>query len=99
MKQIKELAGHIEEELHDARKYIETALMYKDSDRELADMYADLSREEINHAHMEHEQAVRLIRAQRTAPPAEMLAVWDYLHKRHVENEAEVKRLQAMYKE
>lgn len=99
MRQIKELAEHIEEEIHDAHKYIEAALMYKGSDKELAEMYSHLSDDELIHSHREHEQVVRLIRKLKDTPPPEMMAVWEYLHKKHIECESEVKRLQAMYRE
>lgn len=99
MKEIKELAEHIEDELEDAKAYIETALAYKDKDRDLADMYAELSKSELSHAGTQHAQVVRLIRTVRDAPPPEMMAVWEYLHKRHIKNEEEVRRLQAMFRE
>ena len=32
-------------------------------------------------------------------PPAPMMAVYDYLHKKHIDNAARVKAMQQMYKE
>ena len=52
MKQIKELAEYMQEEIHDACKYIKIALRYKGIDTALADMYYTLSRQELDHAEM-----------------------------------------------
>lgn len=47
MKIIKELISQIHDEVKDANKYIECALKYRDEDRGLADMYNNLSLEEV----------------------------------------------------
>jgi hypothetical protein len=101
MKAIEELAEHISEELDDAEEYIKLALHYKDTDSKLADTYARLSQEEINHSEHLHAQAVRLIEAHRAAGhtlPAAMVAVWDWEHKKSIDHKARVKSLIEMYK-
>ena len=101
MKKIKELAEHIQEELCDAEEYAKSATMYKDDDKELADVYANLARQEIEHAHAEHEQVVRMIRKAReegVTPPESMMAVWDYLHEKMIQHEAGVSSLLDMYR-
>ena len=101
MKKIKELAEHIQEELCDAEEYAKAAILYKDDDKELADMYASLSRQEIEHSHTEHEQVVRMIRDYRNAgniPQESMMAVWDYLHEKMIQHEAGVNSLLDMYR-
>lgn len=81
MKKIKELVSHIRAELHDADEYARKAAIIHDDDRQLSDMYAKLAGEELEHAHMEHEHAVRIIKAYRESGkevPAAMQAVWDW---------------------
>ena len=49
----------------------------------------------------QHDAVVALIEAHRKEkgePPAPMMNVYDYLHKRHIEKAAAVKRLQELYK-
>ena len=99
MKEIKKLSEQMKEELHDACSYVKCAISYKDSDRELAEMYFSLSKAEVEHSDLEHAQAVRLIKAAGKDAPEAMKAVWDYIHEQLIEEKAEVKRLQAIYRE
>lgn len=51
---------------------------------------------------MLHNEVVKIIdefRKTKGEPPAQMMAVYDYLHKKHIEQAKEAKLLQAMYKE
>ena len=51
---------------------------------------------------MLHDQVSRLIaqyRKEHGEPPAAMSAVYDYLHERHIEEAAEIKAMQAHYRE
>lgn len=101
MKEIKELVEHIHEEMEDAEDYIKLALHYKETDSRLADTYARLAQEEIGHADHLHGQAVRIIDAHRAAghtPPAAMLAVWEWEHKKSIDHKAKVKSMMDMYK-
>ena len=102
MKLIQRLSEHISEEIHDARCYAKWALEEKDAHRSLADTLYTLSTEEMRHMQMLHNEVTRIITEYRQAngePPASMLAVYDYLHKKQIDNAAEVKTLQSMYKE
>ena len=63
MKEIKWLAEQIEEELEDAENYAWKAKHYKDTDPDLSRVCMELSRQEIKHSEMLHDQAVRLIKA------------------------------------
>ena len=102
MKIIEKLSDMISEEIEDAEKYIECALNHKDTERSLADVFYTLSTEEMRHMNMLHSEVVKIIdkyRREKGEPPAEMLAVYDYLHKKHIEKSTEVKTMQAMYKE
>ena len=85
----------------DGEQYAELALEYRDSDSETAEMFYKLSREEIGHMNILHKDVVRLIgehRREHGEPPADMMAVYEYLHKRAIEKAGEVGALQGMYR-
>lgn len=101
MKEIKLLMEHIEDEIKDAKCYAELALEYRDNDPETAEMFYKLSGEEVNHMNTLHKDVVRLIndhRREKGEPPADMMAVYEYLHKRAIEKAGEVGALQGMYR-
>lgn len=102
MKIIKCLEEYIHEEIHDAEKYIEKALKIKDTYPEVAELMNMLSNEEMKHMQLLHNQVVKLIETYRKSegePPAEMMAVYNYLHEKAIEEAKEVKVLQQMYLE
>jgi len=99
---IKKLSEMIGEEIKDADKYIKCALKYKDDLRSLADVFFQLSNDEMKHMQLLHSEVVKIIddyRETEGEPPAAMLAIYDYLHERHIEAAAEVKASQALYRE
>ena len=99
MKEIKELAKRIKEELHDAQEYAEKALEHKAEFPELADVYHRLAKEEMAHADLLHEKVVAMIRKasmEKEAPPV-MREIWAWQHGEIVEEQLEAKHLIDMY--
>lgn len=101
MKIIEKLSEMMEEELHDADKYIECAMKHKEDDMMLSKMFYDLSVDELKHSMMLHENSVRLIsdyKQKGNVTPPEMQSVYDYLHEKHMEKYNAIKVKQAVYK-
>lgn len=101
MQIIKTLSTQIEEEIRNAKSYGLQAKAFKGEYPELASTYYKLAEEEMEHVNKLHEAVAVLIRQYRDKngePPANMMAVYDYLHERHVESAAEARSVLDMYK-
>lgn len=101
MKIIEKLSEMISDEIEDAEKYAVKANEYKDKDKQLSTVFYELSMQEMNHMAMLHGEVVRIIdeyRQKSGEPPKEMMAVYDYLHKKQIDHAAEVKAMQALFK-
>ena len=101
MKIIKCLAEKVEDELKDASEYVELALKWKAEEPEAADLFYELSKEEMNHMERLHKQAQELIeeyRKEHGEPPEGMLVLYNYLHEKHIANATEIRVKQGMYK-
>jgi rubrerythrin len=101
MKIIKELEELIEDEVHDVKKYAKLAVELKHEYPSVAQVFYNISTQEEGHQAMLHGEVVKLIDAHRRThgePPESMMAVYNYVHKRHIERMEEAKRYQEMYK-
>ncbi len=100
MKLIQLLTDLINDELDDAKKYAELALQYKEQHPETAKLFRALSDEEMRHMERLHAAAEEIIAEHRRTkgePPADMLAVYRYVHGKETEKAKEIKIIQAMY--
>ena len=101
MKIIEWLSDKIEEEVKDAKCYGEKAMMLKEDMPKLADTLMKLSEEELKHMAMLHNEVVDIIeeyRKKNGEPPADMMAIYEYLHKKQINKTAEVKAMQTLYR-
>ena len=102
MKLIQTLSEKIEDEVLDAKEYAEMAIKYKEEYPELSRTLFTISTQELEHMNMLHNEVAAIIqkyRATNGEPPADMMAVYEYLHNRQIEKASEARTLQAMYRE
>ncbi len=101
MKIIQILSEKIDDEIHDSAEYAKLALENKALYPGLAEVFYTLSLEEMKHMAMLHAEVTKLIdeyRRSKGEPPANMLAVYDYLHKKSIEKAQEAKNYQVLFK-
>ena len=101
MKIIEKLSHMIEDELEGAEEYIECALKYKEEHPSLAKTFYDISTMEMQHVNMLHGEVTRLIedhRRKHGEPPAPMLAVYNYLHEKHIKKAHHIKQYHDEYR-
>lgn len=101
MKIIKKLSEMIEDELEGAECYARMALEYRDEYPELSRIANNLSAQELDHMTSLHNIVTQVIDQYRRTngePPADMMAVYTYLHGKHIEHAAKVNVLRSMYK-
>lgn len=101
MKLIQELSEMIEDEIDGAKEYITLALKIKDEKPELARTLFNISTQEMEHMKLLHDSVASVIEEYRKvngSPPESMLAVYEYLHERHINAAAEVRTMQGMFR-
>ena len=99
---IKCLSEKIEEELDDAEAYIDLAMKWKTDEPDTANVFYELSTEEMGHVDKLHKEVTELIedyRKDHGEPPKEMMVLYEFLHQRHVGKATEIRIKQGMYKE
>ena len=101
MKIIKCLSQLIEEEMSDADKYIDLAVKWKAEAPDTADLFYELSVEEMGHMEKLHDEVAELIeeyRKEHGEPPKDMMILYEYLHEMHIRTATQIKVKQGMYK-
>ena len=101
MKLIRDLEELIEEEVSDIKKYAKMANEVREEHPQLAQVLYTISTQEESHQHMLHSEVVKIVedyRREHGEPPAAMMAVYEYVHKKHIDKLAEAKRYQEMYR-
>lgn len=101
MKLIRDLEEFIEEEIHDIKKYAKMAAEVKQDHPALAQVLYTISTQEDGHQAAIHGEVVRIIEQYRKTngePPAAMMAVYDFMHKRSIDKLADARRYQEVYK-
>lgn len=101
MKIIKKISEQIEEELKDAKKYIQDAYRNQDEYPALANTYYELSVAEMGHVSMLHDMVEKIINeyAETNPIPEGMKAIYDYLHGQHIKTARKIKIKQEEFKE
>ena len=101
MKIIKCIAEKIEEELHDADAYIGLAMSWKDEQPGAAKVFYELSLEEMGHVDKLHAEVAELISEYRQTngePPKGMMALYEWLHQKHIAEAMRIKVKQGLFK-
>ena len=102
MKIIRCISEKIQEELQDAEAYIDLAIEWKKDDEEAAELFYELSKEEMGHMEKLHDQVTaEIAEYKRTEgqPPEGMMELYDWMHKKNVADAMRIKVKHAMYKE
>ena len=100
MEIIRRISEKIDEELHDAEKYIKCAYKAEEEYPQLADTYYQLSLEEMKHVTMLHDAVVRIINDYKREHevPESMQILYDYMHDRQIKWASKIKAKQEQYK-
>lgn len=101
MKLIRDLEEMIEDEIHDIKKYAKMAAHVKDENPGLAQTLYNISVQEDSHQAALHNEVVKIIEEHRRThgePPSAMMAVYDFMHKRHIDDLADARKYQDVYK-
>jgi rubrerythrin len=101
MKLIAKLVDRIEDEIDDVKFYAKLASEVKDTHPSLAHVLYTISVQEDAHHAALHAEVVKIIeqyRKEHGEPPAAMMAVYEYEHRKMIEKMAEARRYQEIYR-
>ena len=101
MKVIKCLADKIQDELDDAEAYIDAAISWKTDEPGVADLFSELSEEEMGHMEKLHEKVLELIedyRERNGDPPQGMMALYEWLHNKYTKHAMQIRVKQGMFR-
>lgn len=100
MRLIKQLSERLEDEIKGVRIYAKMAIETKEEHPMLADVLYSISRQESEHVMKLHDGVANLIaefRREKGEPPKEMMALYEYLHEKHIDDFNDAKRYQDIY--
>ena len=101
MKLIEKLIDRIDEEIEDVKYYAKLDTEVKAEYPTLAQVLFNISTQEDGHQAAIHNEVVKIIEEHRRThgePPAPMMAVYNYLHKKSIDKLAEARMYQDVYK-
>ncbi len=101
MKLIEKLTDRIDEEIEDVKYYAKLATEVKAEYPTLAQVLFNISTQEDGHQAAIHNEVVKIIEEHRRThgePPAPMMTVYNYLHKKSIDKLAEARMYQDVYK-
>ena len=101
MKLIRDLEERIHDEIGDIKWYAKKAAELKAAHPTLAQVLYNISTQEDGHQAAIHNEVVKIIEEHRRhhgEPPAAMMAVYEYLHKKAIDELAEARMYQDVYK-
>lgn len=101
MREIKEVAKFINDEVDGVLEYAKAAVFYKDTRPSLAAVYNKLATTEYQHVQTLHAEAAKLVAEaenKMVEPPPEMKAKWEEQHKASIAKMAEAKTYIGMFK-
>lgn len=99
MKHIKKFVNHIDEELAGAEEYAEKYIEYKaNGDAATSDLFKKMANDELNHAIIVHDLAVKEIEKINKifVAPADMQKKWEESHMIYVEKSSWIKQMLSM---
>ncbi len=100
MKIIKCLSESIEETLDCAEDCVKKAMMYKEEYPIASRAFFNKSTMLMDSIKLQHDAIIALIegyKKEKGEPPAPMMAIYNYMHERHINKAAAIKALQEMY--
>ena len=96
MQIIAKISDMIEKEIEEAECYVDAALDYQAEYPDVSGDYVSLAQGNLDRVTALHNRVVKLIEMERKEhgePPEMMLKVYEYLHKKHIEKVADVRRI------
>ena len=101
MELIRQLAEQMEDEICDSKHYAKWAVEVKDKYPELAETLYTISLQEEKHMQMLHDETEKIIsvlKQKNVSISPDMLAIYEYLHKRQIPEREHALRYQELYK-
>lgn len=101
MEIIAKIVDFIEDELDGAEEYAECALQEKREHPKLADRFIELAEAEMGHMRLLHQEIEKLIdevRQRDGEPPKEMLAIYEFEHKKQTKRAAIINQMIVEYR-